>query len=170
MLIANMSKFAFVNRLGINFPCLVEDVNGNLVYEHTLIPFVGFNESDFNEIHGLTILTSHCYPVLKENTLMLKKASRHDKTDNKVIFLYSFPIITGGEFGVFPETVQPESAFKFRSGNPDSGYYFEMIFILDRDIKYEILYHSMLNNQVIAFDFLWNSALDSVITKPRMIM
>ena len=166
-----MSKFAFINRLGVNFPCLVEDVDGDLAYEHTLIPFIGFNDSDFRETNGIVHLNCHCEPVVTDgNNLVFKKTSYAESDEDKVILLYSFPIMDGGEFGAFPGMIQPEVAFRFRSGNPDSGYFFEMIFILKRDTPYEILYHSEVADRVTAFDFHWNSKFESIETRPRKLM
>jgi len=169
MQLVNMSSRAFINFYGLNFPCLIEDVDGDLSYEHTLVPFVGCNESDFTEFNGITKILAHLQPKITGNTLVLVKQLKQED-DGKLLFLYSFPIMEGGAFGTFPEATNPEIVYKFSSGNPESGYFYEMLFVLQKDIKYEILYHSEVLNKITKVSLYWDSFYDHVSVTLTVIM
>lgn len=168
MQLVNMSCRAFVNFFGLNFPCLVEDVDGDLSYEHTLIPFVGCDDLDFYDFDGNIKLLANVYPRITGNTLFLVK--QRDLVDDKILFVYSFPVMDGGQFGFFPGTTSPEIVYKFASGNPDVGYFFELIFVLHKDVKYEVLYHSEILNKITKVNLFWDSDRDFVSVTPTVVM
>ena len=169
MQLVNMSSRSYVNFLGLNFPCLVEDVDGDLSYEHTLVPFIGCEEYDFAEFNGITKLLAHVEPRISENTLVLVK-QQNQEDDGRLLFLYSFPVMDNAQFGSYPGTTSPDLVYKFASGNPDIGYFFEMIFVLQKDIKYEVLYHSEILNKVTKIELLWNAKEDYVSVIPSILM
>jgi len=164
-----MSISAFINFFGLNFPCLIEDVDGDLGYEHTLVPFVGCSEDDFTEFNGITKVLAHLQPKITGNTLVLVK-QQVQEDDGKLLFLYSFPIMDGGEFGAFPDTINPEAVYKFSSGNPDSGYFYDMLFVLQKDIKYEVLYHSEVLSKITKITLHWDSSREFVSVSHSVIM
>jgi len=168
MQLVNMSSRAFINFFGLNFPCLLEDKDGDLSYEHVLVPFVGCDESDFTEFNGITKLLAQVEPKITGTTLVLRKKTSLD--DNYVLFLYSFPVMHGGEFGTFPEATNPEVVYKFFSGNPESGYFYEMLFVLQKDVRYEILYHSEPLNKIIKFVLFCNSDEEFVSVTSSVVM
>jgi hypothetical protein len=171
MYLVNMSRFAFINEFGLNIPYLVIDEDREVSYEHTLVPFKGFTGEDLRvSPEGKLMLISPCYPVVTETNVLLLLKPKHYRSEDKILFLYSFPVIDGGDFGVFPETESPEAIYKFRSGNPESGYFFDMMFILKKDITYEILYHSEKENQITSFQFRWDSRMDFVSTRFKAIL
>lgn len=168
MQLVNMSSRAYVNFFGLNFPCLLEDVDGELSYEHTLVPFVGCEETDFKVFNGITKLLASISPKVTGNTLVFVKDK--EPLDDKILFIYSFPIMDGGQFGTFPDSINPELVYKFASGNPDIGYFYELIFVIRKDINYEVLYHSEILNKIIKINIFWNSSQDFVSVTSTVIM
>jgi hypothetical protein len=160
MLLANMSTLGFVNYFGLNYPWVKMTPEFDYEYEHVLVPFIGFNEFDFEEVAGNIILRSPFDIKLKGRTLQFVKSN--EETSNQILFLYSFPVIEGGVFGAFEGSKTPEKVFKFSSGNPDQGYFNEMMFLLQKDIYYEVLYHSELLNKVVKIEMFWDFTKNEV--------
>jgi len=129
-------------------------------YEHTLIPFVGFSELDFEEVDGKTILRSPFELRIRKQQLMFVKSDT--ASVDQILFLYSFPVIQGAAFGSFEGSKTPEKVIKFSSGNPETGYFFEMMFLLNKDTYYEVLYHSEELNKVVKIEMFWDSRTQSV--------
>lgn len=171
MHLVNMSRLAFVNEYGLNIPCIINDEDGELCYEHTFVAFRGFDDSDFGfSSEGKPVLLAHCFPVVTEGNVLTLIKPKHRMFDDVVLFLYSFPIMEGGEFGVFPGNIPPEAIYKFKSGNPDSGYFYELMLILKKDILYEILYHSEKISKITSCEFKWDSKQNWISTNFRIIL
>jgi hypothetical protein len=155
MLLVNMSNLGFVNYYGLNYPWVSMTPQLDYEYEHTLIPFVGFNDSDFEEVRGNLILRSQFDLKIRRKQLRFVKSNKI--IVDQILFLYSFPVINGGTFGSFEGSKIPEMCVKFSSGNPESGYFHEMMFLLNKDTRYEILYHSEDLIKVSKIEMFWDS-------------
>lgn len=169
MILANMSTLGFINHYGLNYPWIAMSPQIDYDYEHTLIPFVGFNDLDFEEVEGKLILRSQFELRIRGKQLHFVK-SIQKLHPNQVLFLYSFPVIEGGSFGAFEGSKTPEKVIKFSSGNPESGYFHEMMFLLNKNTYYEVLYHSEKLNKVLKIEMFWDSKSQSVTVYSDPIM
>jgi len=169
MRLISMSRNGFINHNGLNFSCIVEDTDGDIAYEHTLVPFIGFNDFDFSGDGKSTMLTSHFNPVVSGSTLYFSK-SKVQKDDGLVMFAYSFPIIEGGQFGTYQDSLPPEHIYKFVSGNFESGYFYELLLILKKNTLYEIIYHSEYLSKITKTEIFWDDESNFISVKPSSVM
>jgi hypothetical protein len=160
MRLVSFSNLVKVTRSGLIFPSVTLDADNDAEYEIIEVPFLGFNDTDFMEFNGIKTLTANFEPRIIDGVLHLCKSRGTFK--KRLLFIHPFLMIDGGDFGSFPESVVPDSIFKFKTGTPDLGYFYEMMFILDPDIKYDILYYSEELGKVTQYFIIWDYFKDFV--------
>lgn len=154
MRLVNMSNNVKVTSSALLIPmvCLNSDLDAS--YEIAEIPLSGFLDSDFTDNNGVTSLKANFEPRVVASMLELRKTRYTGR--KRLLFIHSFMVIEESQFGSFSDSVVPKSVFKFLSGNPDIGYFYEMFFVLYPNITYDILYFSEKLGKVTQYFMKWD--------------